>query len=218
MQPQRKRASVKRTAAGVLLLLAAIACGARGQRADGRKSAASAYAQPPTFAFMAPQAWHSRKPGVPNAPPPDLAQEVWRVLVNQTKPLQAKTPRWQPLLANQTVELEMPPDSKFRCLLPPLQVESEINAFGTQLKAWLLKRTVRCSSDGWQSWTESAHRVRMVPGASPESGEDTGLLLREWDASGSVRESFVLLRSDKDKLEATTGPPQILHDALADQD
>jgi hypothetical protein len=212
------QALVRNIAAAALLQLALVACGSRAEQTAWRNPAPSAHAQPPTFAFVAPQAWHSRKPGVPIVEPPDLGEEVWRVLVNRTQPLQAKTPLWQRLIASQTVELEMPPDSKFRCLVPPLQVDSEINAFGTKLKAWLLTRPVRCSSDGWQSWTESTHRVRKLPDASRELAEDTGLLLREWDASGAVRETFVLLRSDKAKREATTGPPQILRDALADED
>jgi hypothetical protein len=201
---------------GVVIQLAIVACGSRAQhtpRSDADRAAAA-----PTFAFLPPQAWRSPTNGALTVAPPDLARETWRVLVSQDRPIQLKTPQWQPLLARATVELQMPSGSAFRCVAPPLEVKSEANAPGTKLKAWRLTRSVRCSSDGWRSWTESIHRVKSLPDGSREVGPDAGLLLRDRDRNGNVRETFALLRSDQEHREATTGPPQILSNAVADQD
>ncbi len=140
------------------------------------------------------------------------------MLVSQTRPIQAKTPHWQALPASATVQLEMPADSVYRCIVPPLQVTAETNTLRTQLKAWTLARSFRCSDDGWRSWTEAIHRVRKLADGSRQDDPDTGILLRERGEDGAVREAFVLLRADKERTQATTGPPRILANALAEEE
>jgi hypothetical protein len=138
--------------------------------------------------------------------------------VSQNQPLQKKTPLWQPLPAPQTVELAMPEGSGFRCIVTPLQVAAEANDFGTKLKAWLLTRYLRCSSDGWRHWTEYGYRVKVLPDGSRTEEGEAGALLRELSADQTVLHSFVHLRSDKERREATTGPPQILPGVAVDED
>jgi hypothetical protein len=140
------------------------------------------------------------------------------VLVTQNQPLQTKTPLWQPLPASETVALQMPAGSGFRCIVTPVRVSSDANTWGTKLKAWGLARSVLCSGDGWRSWTESIHREHLQLGAPREVAPDNGLLLRERGDDGGVRHSFVVMRSDKEKREATTGPPRILEGVPAEDD
>src|SRR5262249_32482643 len=115
----------------------------------------------PTFTFAAPQPWQSKKEGEPAIPPPDLAQETWRALISQFDPIQVETPKWQPLPAAETVELKMQPTSRYRCIVSPLTVEPVVNGFRTKLKAWRMSRTVMCSGDSWNTWTESSLAVRL---------------------------------------------------------
>ena len=206
-----------------LLALALIGCGSDADRGAAPERAASSVgplsaahvlaARPrpaPTHEFVAPQSWQSTREGAPPVAPPDPALETWRAMVSQNQPLQKPTPRWQPLPARQTVELGMPPGSSFRCIVTPLQIAAEANDFGTKLKAWLLTRHLRCTSDGWQRWTEYGYRIRVLPDGSREEPAELGALLRELSADQkTVLHSYVLLRSDKEKREATTGPPKI---------
>jgi hypothetical protein len=181
-------------------------------------SAATPAARPPSFTFVAPQAWRSRKPGVAPIEAPDLAQETWRALVTQSQPLQKKTPHWQALPAAQTVELQMQEASAFRCVVSPAEIRPDANTWGNKLKAWEISRSMLCSSDGWHSWTEAIHHVRRPVGAERPPEASTGLLLREQESDGSVRQSFVVIRSDKEQREATTGPPRVLPGVAVDDD
>ena len=218
------RAAVRNLCWGLLGQLALLGCGPRTDTAGAAPSAkqgssgAKPAAKPPTFTFAAPQAWRSKRDGVAPIAAPDLARETWRALVNQNAPIQAKTPHWQALPAGETVELQMPPESRFRCVVSPLEVTTQANILGTELKAWLFARRVLCSSDDWRTWTESTHRVRERIGAGREAGEDAGLLLREQQPDGRVRETYVLLRSDPEKREATLGPPHVLPGVEVDED
>jgi hypothetical protein len=173
---------------------------------------------PPAFTFTPPQPWHSKRASAPPVDAPDLTHEAWRALVNQNAPIQAKTPHWQALPAGETVELQMPPDSRFRCIAPPLEVTPQTNTLRTELKAWRMARRVLCSSDGWHSWTESTLRVRQVVAGEREIGDDAGLLLREQDTGGRVRQTFVLLRSEPEQREASTGPPRVVLGLKLDDD
>jgi hypothetical protein len=177
----------------------------------------------PRVAFVAAQPWHSRM-GKPIAiDPPDLANETWRVFVNQNQPIQLATPRWQPLPAQDNVEPTMPAGSRFRCLVTPLEIATDANDFGTKLKAWVLTRTLRCSVDGWHSWTEYPHKVRVAPDGTRTVVAAAEALLRQRDgAPGAsaqpVRETYVLVRDDKEHREATTGPARILPGVAVDED
>jgi hypothetical protein len=224
-------------------VLAALSCGGRAERsvpaqksAAAREPAASAalIATAPAVAtplaaprepFVAPEAWHSRMGKPQTIEPPALANETWRVFVNQSKPIQFKTPRWIPLPAQDNVEPEMPEGSTFRCLVTPLQIATDANDFGTKLKAWVLTRTLRCSADGWHSWTEYPHTVRVAPDGTRTVVTAAEALLRQRDAGGSAagsaagaRETVVLVRADKERREATTGPPRILPGVPVDED
>lgn len=206
----------------VLGALIALGCGSRGEvarKADTEpKPAAQHASKPPSFTFVAPSAWHSRRAGAPAIDPPDLALETWSVLVNQNAPIQAKTPHWQALPAGETVELQMPEGSAFRCIAAPLQISTQANVLGTELRAWLLERHVLCSSDGWRSWGETAHGVRLPVGGERVVGNDAGLLLREQDEEGRVKQTYVLLRSEAQSHDATTGPPQVLDGVAVEEE
>lgn len=165
----------------------------------------------PTFAFQAPAPWRSRHADSAAVDPPDLAQETWRVLVTQDEPMQRKTPTWQPARATETIELQLPPNSRFRCIVPPLEIESQANEFGTALEAWSLARSFLCSNDDFHTWSETILRVRITRDGAREVGPEAGILLRErQQAAGAPHHMFVLMRSDREQREATLGPPQII--------
>lgn len=190
----------------------------RTPKADAPQPSAAAPVAPPaaghvpTFSFVPPQAWQSKKEGVPPVEPPDMAQETWRALVNQNDPIQFETPRWQPLPASETVELKMRPNSRYRCVVTPLQVEAAANGFQTKFKAWKMRRALLCSADDFLTWHESSLFVRVNADGTREAGPNAGALLRQWDQKDPnlMVHTTVVMRSDKQRLEATVGPPQIL--------
>ena len=178
--------------------------------ASGALTQAPPSASPPSFAYSAPQPFRPNLADAPEVAPPDPAKEAWRALVSQSAPLQKKTPRWQALDAERSVELTMAEGSAFRCIVSPLSVTPEAEEFAKAPDAWVLARTLVCSSDGFRSWTEQAHVTRLLPDGTREITMQGGALLRERDAAGAVRESYVLLRSEPEKREATTGPARIV--------
>jgi|GEM_PF-3928824 len=165
--------------------------------------------QPPTFTWKAPEPWKSHD-GAKVVPPPDLEAETWRIMVNQNEPMQHKNPWWQPLPAGRTVELEMAPGAKFRCMVAPLIVEAEPDEDQEELLAWVLKRHFLCSSDDYRTWSETQLRVRLSAKGTRKVGPDAGILLRQRADDGKIIETFVVMRSDKDKSGPTYGPPKIL--------
>jgi hypothetical protein len=173
----------------------------------------------PTYAFEAPKPWQSRHPGIPPVEPPDMTKEIWRVLVTQDQPLQRKTPLWQQLPAAETVELQMPEGSSYRCIVPPLDVTNEANMFETKLKLWRLSRSFLCSNDDFHSWNETILRVNIAADGSREYSQGAGLLLRERvSGDDTPHKMFVLMRPDKERREATVGPPQIIAQGPQDLD
>lgn len=174
---------------------------------------------PPDFPFVEPKPWRSTfKKNIPEVPPPDLSQETWRAFVNQNDPIQIKTPIWQLLPPKETVALKMPDVSKYACVVTPLKVEFDQNDFQTKLKAWVLTRSLLCSDDGWHTWTEYQHGMRILPDGAREMMAVPQALLRERDANNRIRHTYVLLRSDKEVREATTGPPRIVEGRKVDED
>lgn len=173
--------------------------------------------KPPVFHFVEPQPWKSSD-GQSVVRPPDLADETWRALVNQTEPMQRKTPHWQSLPARETVELAMPAGSAFRCLVAPLSVRSHGDEYGKHLKAWLLKRAFICSSDDYRTWTETFLQIQVPADGPRKPGQEAGTLLRERAQDGTVHETFVLMRPDKEHTKATVGPPQIIADRAVDDE
>jgi hypothetical protein len=180
--------------------------------------AAATRLRPPQVPFKQPEPWQSRKKDQPPIPPPDVDQEVWRAFVNQNQPIQIKTPVWQLLPPKETVELAMPAVSKFACAVGPLSVVSDANDFNTKLKGWVLTRPLYCSDDGWHSWTEYGHGVKIGADGTRQMLDVPQALLREREADSSVRETYVLLRSDKERREATTGPPRVVPGMEVDED
>lgn len=182
-------------------------------------AAAPAPLKPPSAAFVAPEAWVSRKPGAKlTVEPPDLDQETWRVLVTQNKPLQRKTPLWQSLPARETVELSMPEGVGFRCIVQPVRVSSLADDFNYKLKGWGLTRSMLCSSDDWHSWNEYVYSGIIEADGKRTFPDEIGALLREQAPDQSVRHTFAMIRSDKEKRQATYGKPQIVADMKVDED
>jgi hypothetical protein len=205
-----------------LVALALLACDATGDQ-KGKRDPAPAVVQavssapasapasaPPRVEYVAPSVWRSTRPGVPEVAPPVAANETWRVLVNQNQPLQKKTPLWQPLSAERSVELAMPEQSAYRCLVTPLASTAHADDFGVKLEAWVLTRSLICSSDGFRSWTEHGHVLRVRPDGSREETLQANALLRERDAAGRVRETYIVVRSTPEPRAATKGAPRIL--------
>jgi hypothetical protein len=211
--------------ASALLALASVACHAPQERAAAgeeppprvaKPEPLRAALQPEIAPFEAPAPWRSRREGAAEVAPPPL--ETWRALASQDRPLQTKTPRWQALPPEQTVELAMPEGSAFRCLVTPLQITPAANDFNTELRAFVLARTLLCSADGFRSWTEHPYDLRIRPDGTREEPPEGGALLRERGDGETVRHSFVLLRSDPEPRAATTGPPQVLPGVAVDDD
>ena len=178
--------------------------------APASASASAPASAPPAIAYVAATTWRSTRPGVPEVAPPVAANETWRVLVNQNQPLQKKTPLWQPLAAERSVELTMPERSAYRCLVTPLASTAHADDFGVKLEAWVLTRSLLCSSDGFRSWTEHGHVLRVRPDGSRDETLQASALLRERDADGRVRETYVVVRSTPEPRAATKGPPRVL--------
>lgn len=209
---------------GLFLSVTVLACACGQKAAEPKPEPAATPApevqaapQPLTFEFKAPEPFKSRD-GSKVVPPPDLEAETWRIMVNQTEPMQRKNPWWQPLPADKTVELEMAPGAKFRCMVPPLNVEPEPDEDQAELEAWLLKRSFLCSSDEFRTWTETQLRVRISAKGNRKVGPEAGLLLRQRGDDGKTIETFVIMRSDKDKSGPTYGPPRIVPSPKAEEE
>jgi hypothetical protein len=112
----------------------------------------------------------------------------------------------------------MPPGSKYRCMVAPLNVAAEPDEYASDLEAWQLKRSFLCSADDFRTWTETQLRVRSSMKGSRKVGPDAGILLRERADDGVVHETFVVMRSDKEKTHAEVGPPRILVGKKVDDD
>jgi hypothetical protein len=206
----------------VALALCGAACGQKPAPAPQPAPAVQApLAQPPaplpTFEFKAPAEWKSRD-GKSTVPPPDLEAETWRIMVNQTEPMQRKNPWWQPLAAGKTVELEMPPGSKFRCMVSPLVTEVFTDEDQESLEAWDFKRTFACSSDDYHTWTETQLRVRQTAKGKRKVGPEAGIMLRARADDGKVVETWVMMRSDKEKTLPSYGPPRIIEQSKDDDE
>jgi len=205
---------------GVWLTVSAFACNAGDPQRTGDAPAIGASpAEParalPTRPFVPPLAFEPAGDRGEAIPPPDLAQETWRALVNRHRPHQKKTPHWQPLPATETVELQMPSGSRYRCVVNPVEVTAKSDDFNSKLEAWTLMRTMLCSSDDFASWTEYGHRLRIAPDGSRQVLHDSEALLRE-RSTETTSETVVRIRSHGRQQKATTGPPRILQRARVD--
>jgi hypothetical protein len=203
--------------------LLALACGGseRSERpAAPPEPARAAVAKPelaaPAVPYVAPEPFRSSKDPADVVAPPDPAGETWRVLSNRAKPIQTKTPRWRPLPARQTVPVEIQAQTRYRCVVTPLQVTPVTDDFKTELKAWFMRRDLLCSSDGWHSWTEHPHTVRVEADGTRKTLLRGEVLLRERGAGLDAWETVVMMRDDDERRAATTGPPRVVPDAPLD--
>jgi hypothetical protein len=195
-----------RATVGLLCLPLMAACARTPQ-----PSAAEPPAPPlPVSAFVAPEPWKPTRGDAPPVPPPALSELTWYVLIDQYEPHQKATPVWQPLAADQTVEIAMPPGSHQRCIAPPLHIEPQADEMERQLEAWFLARDVLCSSDGFRTWNAYPHRVRLHRDGKRELDYRSDGWLRERASDGSIVNTVVSLRSERPRREATVGPPQVL--------
>jgi len=169
-----------------------------------------AHAAPPGVEFVAPNEWKSWREGVQPVAPPDLTRETWRVFANRELPIQRETPVWQPLAADKRVELHMPAGSTYRCIVDPVEVTPQVNDWGTELEGWELVRKLLCSGDDWQTWTEYPHRLLLSIDGTRTVAYASEAALRERATTGEIYQTTVLLRSDKEERQATTGPARIL--------
>jgi hypothetical protein len=136
--------------------------------------------------------------------------QTWHAYVDQYEPHQRKTPVWQALPADQAVGLEMPLGSHFQCVALPLEVTPQANDYDTELYAWSLMRSVVCSSDGWQHWTEYPQHARLMLGGTRQMPNRSETWLRERTQDGSTHNTLIALRAEEPRRDATTGPPQII--------
>lgn len=164
----------------------------------------------PVSAFVPPQLWKPRRGDAAPVPPPALSELTWYVLVDQYEPHQKTTPAWQPLAADQTVEVAMPAGSRHRCIAPPLHIEPQPDDMERQLEAWFLARDVLCSSDGFRTWNAYPYRIRWLGDGKRELDAKSDGWLRERTSDGSIINSVVSLRAEPPRREATLGPPQVL--------
>lgn len=189
----------------------------RGARA---KTLPGAGAQLPIAPFAPPLPFRPRDlqgGGTELVAPPDLAQETWRIFVERDEPLQRPTPRWQALPANRAVEVAMPAPSAFECHVTPAEVTPVTNDYGTELRGWTILRSLLCSRDGFASWTQHPHRLRIDRNGERRVEIATHAYLRERvdEATHAIR---IILRSDARRRSARTGPPQIVARTVPDDD
>jgi hypothetical protein len=166
-----------RRAALVLAIGSSLLCAAGCSRLKRRSGPAP---QPrPVEAFQAGE-WKSPKGEVFR--PPQVASETWRVKVMQEIPRQKKNPRWRTLKIDEAVDLEMPPGTRYRCLVNPVRFRPWEDEISSKVIKWDLIRSVRCSSDGWRTYSELVHGVSMGGGGETPSpiSRQGELYLHDW--------------------------------------
>jgi hypothetical protein len=164
----------------------------------------------PVSAFVPPHTWKPARGHAEPVEPPALSELTWYVLIDQYEPHQKRTPEWQPLAADRTVEIAMPPGSHYRCVAVPLHIEPKADDMERELEGWFLARDVLCSSDGFRTWTSQPHRIILTRDGKRELDYRSDGWLRERAADGTIIHTVVSLRAEQPRREATTGPPQVL--------
>lgn len=164
----------------------------------------------PVQSFSAPQAWRPTWGDGPAVEPPDLDVEIWRAFVNQFEPMQRETPLWQDLPARETVRLKMPEGNRHQCVVGPVDIAPQPDDFGARLEHWVMQRILSCSSDDFATWTSYPHRIALGTDGARRVLVESGALLQERAADGAIRESLVVMRSDKEVRSASLGAPQVL--------
>jgi hypothetical protein len=150
--------------------------------------------EPPTEAFVAPE-WKSFKGVV--FQPPQAANHPWRVITLQEWPRPKKTPHWRVVKREEAPELEMPERSRFRCIVNPVVYRVVEDEVPLKPQGWTLLRTVRCSSDGWRTYSQAAYSEFVGQDGTPgdRSGRQAELYLHDV-IDGKGVEITMILRPD----------------------
>lgn len=127
--------------------------------------------------------------------PPAAALAGWRVLMLQVEPRPKKNPQWTDVSAGASGELEMPAGSAFRCIYNPAKFRGAGDESMKGLEAWDVIREVRCSNDGWRTYSSAGLKV-VYDGEGKvltRSGDQAELALFE-TISGRPTKISVLLK------------------------
>jgi hypothetical protein len=95
--------------------------------------------------------------------PPEIVDAPWRVMVIQEQPRQKKNPQWKVVAPNQSGFLDMPDRSSFKCLYNPVVYRPWGDEYMKSVETWDVIRGVRCSNDGFRTYSEALH-VKVVSG------------------------------------------------------
>ncbi len=149
----------------------------------------------PPFETYAAGVWRSPKGEVTK--PPTAAARPWRIMVLQEAPRPKKNPRWKVISVDERGELEMPAGSRYRCLYNPVSYRPTPDDRMEHVEQWRLVREVRCSSDGFRTYTPRPYAVSYGPDGKvlAKTGEQAELYLVDTASSGTLR-ATILLRSE----------------------
>jgi hypothetical protein len=121
-----------------------------------------------------PGEWKSYKGKIVKAP--EASNPPWRVMVLQEKPIPIKNPRWKTIPISESGELQMAERSSFRCVYTAVEFRPWADEYMKSVAKWDLLRAVRCSSDGFRTYSQAWHQKTLggdgveVPGG-PEQAE-----------------------------------------------
>jgi hypothetical protein len=177
-----------------VLCLVVLAFGGGCRRLRGGR-AAYVPPLPPPFEVWKPGAWRSFKGAT--AKPPEVTEHPWRVLMLQQDPRPKKNPRWQTIPITESGLLEMPAGTSFLCLYNPVLFRATTDEHMMAVAKWDMLRTVRCTTDGWHTYSEAVHSVAVSPDGQTvtKSVDQTELYLHD-TLHGKPLEMTVILRSD----------------------
>ena len=122
----------------------------------------------------------------------------WYVMMLQERPIPKKRPDWVKAEPTRSALLEMPAGSRFRCLYNPVVVRGTPDGEGENLAAWVVLRTVRCSSDGWLTYSQAVLSVTLDPSGKKlaQSTEQAELYLND-PIDGQKVDMTLILRAEE---------------------
>jgi hypothetical protein len=183
----------RRLAAGSLGFAVVVACQGRGgdlAAPSPSLSEAGARALPAPTTLASVRAEAPVDAGVP----PETLFQPWYLWFEQQRPRQKKNPRLLEVSAREAKVLERISGNPWRCLVTPVRAEATPSENAVEPPGWTVTRLIRCSSDGWRSWVESAHSVVATGEASALPPAVSGMNLRH-SSEGVVTETQVVLRT-----------------------